>query len=204
MTRPVLDPVISWYIPPHLLSEKEPRELCPTRDIFQARLDTLYQESIRLGSLSEEETALLVATAGEIGNNCFDHNLGQWQDQTGCWFSWFQVENKEGLFVVIADRGQGILASLKRVQPDLRTEEEALRVAFEQRISGRSPERRGNGLKFVRSVINGHGERGLLFFSGSAKIQWGGNQTLAKALEVDKIENKQGTGTFALIVWGKR
>jgi hypothetical protein len=55
--------------------------------------------------------------------------------------------------IVLADRGQGILTTLKRVKPQLRTASEALNVAFTETLSGRRPEARGNGLKFVRSVI---------------------------------------------------
>ncbi|MBI5614261.1 hypothetical protein HY947_05025 [Candidatus Gottesmanbacteria bacterium] len=55
--------------------------------------------------------------------------------------------------IVLADRGQGILATLRRVKPELSSASAALRVAFTETISGRRPESRGNGLKFVRSVI---------------------------------------------------
>jgi hypothetical protein len=39
------------------------------------------------------------------------------------------------------------------VRPELSSDAEALRIAFTERISGRAPEQRGNGLKFVRSVL---------------------------------------------------
>jgi len=55
--------------------------------------------------------------------------------------------------VVLADRGQGILTTLKRVRPWLVNSNEAIRVAFTEMVSGRYPETRGNGLKFVRSII---------------------------------------------------
>ena len=55
--------------------------------------------------------------------------------------------------VVLADRGLGILATLQRVRPQLTNSKEALRVAFTETVSGRYPEVRGNGLKFVRSII---------------------------------------------------
>lgn len=55
--------------------------------------------------------------------------------------------------VVLADRGQGILTTLKRVRPNLTMADEALKVAFTETVSGRFPETRGNGLKFVRSII---------------------------------------------------
>ena len=55
--------------------------------------------------------------------------------------------------IVLADRGQGILTTLKRVRPELINSSEAMRLAFTETISGRYPETRGNGLKFVRSII---------------------------------------------------
>ncbi|MEK7470448.1 MAG: hypothetical protein AAB622_00365 [Patescibacteria group bacterium] len=84
-----------------------------------------------------------------IGNNSFDHNLGNWPDIGGVLFS-YNLQNKS---VVLADRGLGILATLKRVLPELNSADEALKVAFTKTVSGRFPETRGNGLKFVRTII---------------------------------------------------
>ena len=53
----------------------------------------------------------------------------------------------------MADRGQGILNSLRRVRPDLQNDVDALRVAFTEQVSGRAPEKRGNGLKFVSEAV---------------------------------------------------
>ena len=128
-----------------LLSE----EYCPTRDVFGARLGRMAQEMEKREFL-KETYALLAAIAGEIGNNAFDHNLGSWHDVPGIYFV-YDLENR---FMVIADRGQGLLATLKRVAPELQTENQAIKMAFTKVISGRSPERRGNGLKFVESVVH--------------------------------------------------
>lgn len=120
---------------------------CQTRDIFQARLEKL--QHVLIGKVPESAVSLLSAVAGEIGNNSFDHNLGNWPDVAGIYFS-YDMRNKN---IVLADRGQGILATLKRVRPELIDASEALKVAFSETLSGRFPEARGNGLKFVRSVI---------------------------------------------------
>lgn len=120
---------------------------CQTRDEFQARLEKL--QSALKGKVSLSEISLLSAVAGEIGNNSFDHNLGNWADIPGIFFSYDMKEN----IIVLADRGQGILTTLRRVKPELDSSVEALKVAFTEIISGRMPEARGNGLKFVRSVI---------------------------------------------------
>lgn len=120
---------------------------CQTRDVFAARLEQLQSRLGRIAMLST--VSLVTAVAGEIGNNSYDHNLGNWPDITGILFSY----DVRGKIVVLADRGIGILASLKRVRPELDDADEALKVAFTETISGRFPETRGNGLKFVRSVI---------------------------------------------------
>ena len=120
---------------------------CQTRDEFQARLEKL--QSVLKNKVSLSMISLLSAVAGEIGNNSFDHNLGNWPDVPGVFFSYDMKEN----IIILADRGQGILATLKRVKPELTNADEALKVAFTEIISGRMPEARGNGLKFVRSVI---------------------------------------------------
>lgn len=198
----VIEHAVEWYCAPAPSRHGEDKEVCPTRDVFQARLDTFYRETTARGFLTEDEAALLIAITGEIGNNCFDHNLGQWPDQIGCWFSW--TASKGEALCAVADRGQGILNSLKRIRPDLRDEAEALKIAFEQRLSGRSPEQRGNGLKFVRSVVNHSERRGLSFFSGSVEIRLGRNPRLEKILPGDIIHQKRGTGTLAVVLWGQK
>jgi len=120
---------------------------CSTRDVFQARLEKL--QIVLQGKVPESAVSLLCAVAGEIGNNSFDHNIGNWPDVIGVYFS-YNLRNRN---IVLADRGLGILKTLKRVKPELNNASEALKVAFTETISGRLPEARGNGLKFVRSVI---------------------------------------------------
>lgn len=123
---------------------------CPTRDVFQARLEQLQSKLNSLVSLPT--MSLVTAVAGEIGNNSFDHNLGNWPDVPGTFFA-YSLRNRS---VALADRGLGILATLKRARSELKDEREALKIAFTQTISGRYPEARGNGLKFVRSIIIAH------------------------------------------------
>jgi hypothetical protein len=47
---------------------------------------------------------------------------------------------------------------------------EALRVAFKEVVSGRSPEQRGNGLKVVRSVAEKNAV-GVMMCSGLGKVE---------------------------------
>jgi excisionase family DNA binding protein len=137
---------------------------CPTSSIFQARLEKL--QSI----LGSDQTvgnyfSLLVSVSGEIGNNSFDHNLGNWPDVAGIFFA-FDTNKRQ---IVLADRGLGILHTLKRVKPELMNDAQALEVAFTEIISGRKPEARGNGLKFVRQVAQGY-PINLLFLTGNAQV----------------------------------
>jgi len=127
--------------------EPNPDVYCQTRDIFQARLEKLQSELSKITPI--EVVSLITAVAGEIGNNSFDHNLGNWPDIPGVFFS-YAMRNRK---VVLADRGQGILTTLKRVRSELANSSEALKMAFTETVSGRYPETRGNGLKFVRSII---------------------------------------------------
>lgn len=143
--------------------ELSPDIYCQTRDIFQSRLELFQSRLIRTQPLPV--ASLVTAIAGEIGNNSFDHNLGNWPDIPGVYFS-YQLRNAS---VVLSDRGQGILTTLKRARKDLTNHNDALYAAFTQTISGRYLETRGNGLKFVRSIIVGHPFT-LYFQTGDAYI----------------------------------
>lgn len=184
---------MEWFQNPR--SPATEREVCPTRDVFQGRLDTMLRELGRQ-KLNETNISLFTALLGELGNNCFDHNLGQWRDVIGCRFHYgFQTGN---LWGVIVDRGQGVCSSLRRVLPAIRDDEEALEIAFHKKLSGRSPEKRGNGLKFVRSVINGNENRGLFFVSGEAFRFFGG---IKKEMRKCLPEKLAGKGTFAFVLF---
>lgn len=191
-----IEKAYKWYAEPIAVKQSS-NEISSSRDIFQARLTRMHEDFLRQYK-NENETALLSAVVGEIGNNCFDHNLGQWKDIPGCWFQF--ASEKQHVFIVIADRGQGVLSSLKRVAPELKDDQMAVETAFEKRISGRSPEKRGNGLKFVRNAINGHSSRGLGFLSGKGKVFFGGlSSDLKNKMGPPKIHSSGGT--FSLIQW---
>lgn len=137
-------------------------QYCHTHDIFTARLDTLsallYQNAD-----TKEMASLLVAVIGEIGNNSFDHNFGNWPDVPGIFFSY----NTDKRIILLADRGVGVRATLLRVRPNLKDDRDALQVAFREHVSGRAPEQRGNGLKFVHNVAVGY-SLGISLHSGTA------------------------------------
>ena len=114
----------------------------------------------------EKLYSLIVLVAGEIGDNSFAHNLGKWPDIPGIFFG-YDLQKK---IIVLADRGLGVLETLRRVRPELSTHVAALEVAFTEFISGRSPEKRGNGLKLVREVVTTQ-PISLFFASGDAEAR---------------------------------
>lgn len=161
----------------------EPKFYCADSSIFQSRLHELETEMQSIPEF-KDEFSLITSTVGEIGNNSFDHNLGSWPDIRGIFFA-YDLRKKQ---IVLADRGQGILTTLKRVKPELSDDESALKTAFTEKISGRAPENRGNGLKFVKLVI---GEIiktmtvKLYFQSGNAALQIKNGETVLKIFKSD-------------------
>jgi len=141
---------------------------CQTRDIFQARLDKMMGGLLGIKNFKEEDVYLISAMVGEIGNNSFDHNLGKWTDIAGVFFGYEAKGDK--LKIVLADRGQGVLKTLKQIKPDIKNDSEALKIAFTEKISGRAPENRGNGLKFVKENVKNK-KMHLIFISGNAQAE---------------------------------
>jgi len=137
---------------------------CQTSSIFNARLTRMQNELMHKPEF-EKLYSLIVLIAGEIGDNSFAHNLGKWPDTPGIFFAY---DISKGI-IVLADRGLGILKTLRQVKPKLPNHIEAMKVAFTEFISGRAPEKRGNGLKLVREVIMKQ-PIDLFFTSGDAEL----------------------------------
>ena len=160
---------------------------CRTRDVFQARLESFQHKLTKLTNI--QTSSLITAIAGEIGNNSFDHNLGNWPDILGIFFS-FTPSKK----VVLADRGQGILTTLKRVDSTLKTHAQALTTAFTKTISARPLESRGNGLKFVKSIVTSHPFK-LSFQTGNALLELSKKENLVNV----KVAQETLRGCFVII-----
>jgi len=84
-------------------TEISPQFYCANSAAFQTKLITLQNRLAEMRELSLL-FPLIVAVAGEIGNNSFDHNLGNWPDIPGVFFSYSIRDRK----LVLADRGQFI------------------------------------------------------------------------------------------------
>lgn len=170
---------------------EEPPDIfyCQNSSIFQAKLSKMESEFGRQDSL-KEIFSLLVAITGEIGNNTFDHNIGNWPDMPGLFFG-YDLNSKQ---IVLADRGQGIYNTLKRVKPELTNDSGALKTAFTEILSGRAPESRGNGLKYVKRIVEMIPIE-LFFQSGNAELNIEKNNSEINT----KIARKKIQGCFALI-----
>lgn len=175
-------------------SMNEPQNLpsewhCPTSDVFKARLERMATDLFARLS-TNEQAPLITSSVGEIGNNSYDHNLGNWPDIHGVFFAYDLGKR----IIVLADRGVGILATLSRVRPQLATHAEALEVAFTEIITGRAPEHRGNGLKYVRRAI-GELKANLRFWTGDAYL------SISSASQAPKITPSEVTvhGCVAVI-----
>lgn len=166
---------------------------CRDSSVFQGRLSKLQ---LALSNVKDEniqnKISLLVAVAGEIGNNSFDHNLGNWPDVAGLFFA-YDINKKQ---IILADRGVGILKTLSRVRPELKDDKTALKVALTEIVSGRAPEERGNGLKFVRKIVEGYNFN-LHFQTGNAEININADN---KDLFI-KLSQNNYRGIFARLTW---
>lgn len=142
---------------------------CPTSSIFNARLQKMEYALVQKPGF-EKLYSLITLVTGEIGDNSFAHNLGKWPDMAGIFFGYDLAKR----IIVLADRGLGILETLRQVRPELPSHVAAVSVAFTEFISGRAPEKRGNGLKLVREVVTEQ-PIDLFFTSGDAEVRMRGS-----------------------------
>jgi len=130
----------------------------------------------------EKLYSLIVLITGEIGDNSFAHNLGKWPDTAGIFFGYDLTKR----IIVLADRGLGILETLRQVRPRLSSHVEAMEVAFTEFISGRAPEKRGNGLKLVREVVTDQ-PFDLFYTSGDAEVHMKGADKVFRVTRGQRI-----------------
>jgi hypothetical protein len=162
---------------------------CQNSSVFQGRLSRLESDLSKIPGW-DLNFSILSLMAGEIGDNSFAHNLGNWPDVPGIFFA-YNNENRE---IVLADRGRGILKTLRAIRPELINDATALKVAFTEILSGRAPESRGNGLKSVRMVVKKH-PVSLFFQSGNAVLKL---KKMDQNLNIS-ISEKSFHGCLALI-----
>ena len=105
---------------------------CQTADIFQARLSRFERSLGAIPDLKNTFT-LISSVTGEVGNNSFDHNIGNWPDIPGIFFGYDLARR----YLVLADRGQGVLKRSSGTASTL-NDTEAIAVAFTKIISPRA------------------------------------------------------------------
>ena len=175
-------------LPPELPNEY----YCERSDRFTSRVAKMGVELQNAGSISEDMASLLTLVAGEIGDNSFAHNGANWPDIPGVFYA-YDIDKR---LIVLADRGRGVKATLRQIRPSLTTDMDALKVAFTEIVSGRSPEKRGNGLKVVRNVIESK-EIGLSFRSGIGLV----DIPLGPGLMQIRMTDENIRGTYAVILF---
>lgn len=123
---------------------------CRYIDQFSGRLGH-FQEIFERFGLTEDEARRATNVVAELGNNVFDHNLGNWPTEIGGAFIAAQrYPNLKVIDTVVADPGVGFLGSLKSAYPELQDDVAAIRLALSGK-TGRIGEDRGNGLHFVQT-----------------------------------------------------
>lgn len=154
---------------------------CSTSSTFNARLTKMEHALIQKPGF-EKLYSLITLIAGEIGDNSFAHNLGKWPDTAGIFFG-YDLTKK---IIMLADRGLGILETLRRVRPELSSHVAAVNVAFTEFVSGRAPEKRGNGLKLVREVVMEQ-PIDLYFTSGDAEVRMKGPDKVFRVTRGERV-----------------
>lgn len=157
----------------------EPDFYCSTSDRFKTRLEKMAHE-IDAHPSWQKFGSLISSAAGEIGNNSFDHNLGNWPDIAGVFFAYDLGKRT----IVLADRGVGVLTTLRLVRPKLKTDADALHTAFTEIVTSRTAEHRGNGLKYVTEALINAGAD-LVFRSGDAMLEIGRGKSGLKITKTD-------------------
>jgi hypothetical protein len=189
MSDPHIQKAFDWLSKENGENFLAPDEHCPTRDVFQARLEKM-NIVIKSKSGLIDSASLIVIIAGEIGNNAFDHNLGNWRDVSGVYYTYDVSER----YIVIADRGLGIQTTLRRVRPELHDDCSALTVAFKEIVTSRAPEKRGNGLKLVEKVVRAQNMQ-LDFYSGF------GHYRVEAGEAACSVEEKERSGVLAVLTF---
>lgn len=123
---------------------------CSSRDQFDGRLGRFISMFQHFG-LDENEAKRATSVIGELGNNTFDHNLGNWPtDIGGCIIAAQNYPNFKRIQVVVGDPGVGFFGSLKAAFPELKSDIEAIKKGLAGN-TGRIGEVRGNGLRIIQN-----------------------------------------------------
>ncbi|MEK7459646.1 MAG: hypothetical protein AAB636_01105 [Patescibacteria group bacterium] len=143
---------------------------CRYNDEFSSRLGR-FERMFKNFGLNEEDTKRALVIVGELGNNVFDHNLGNWPTNfSGAIITAHNYPETKRIEFVVGDAGVGFLGSLQNAFPNLSDDVEAIKKGLEG-YTGRVGENRGNGLKTIQdwTINNFHGM--LTIHSGGGLVQ---------------------------------
>lgn len=160
---------------------------CYYRDEFNARLGRFIVMFKNFG-LSESDAQRATALVGELGNNVFDHNLGNWPTTISrCIIAAQHYPNTHSIEIAVGDPGVGFYGSLKTAFPTVSNDIEAIKLGLAGN-TGRVGEIRGNGLKLIQQWT-------LQNFSGTVMIHSGDGLVIVDktSMKVSKVNKILGT-----------
>lgn len=153
----------------HVEVREQNQELSPSKeDLLQLQTYTYKPEfygsyeaiiaSLKKIGVSEDMSMLVSSSLGEIIDNAFSHNIGQWSNDIGPLVTALMQNDsqKRELTISICDFGVGFLHTLRNNYPEISTEKEAIQLALKANTTGRPNQRGGNGLLFLqKNIFNG-------------------------------------------------
>ena len=165
---------------------------CLYQDEFSARLSRFITMFQNFG-LSENDAQRATAVVGELGNNVFDHNLGNWPTNiSGCIIVAQHYPSTHTIEIAVGDPGVGFYGSLKAGFPDLVNDTEAIKLGLAGN-TGRVGEIRGNGLKLIQQWT-------LQNFSGKVMIHSGNGLVIVDKSGMKDTKVNKILGTVAQFV----
>ncbi len=165
---------------------------CYYRDEFNARLSRFITMFMNFG-LSESDAQRATALVGELGNNVFDHNLGNWPtDVSGCIIAAQHYPNVHAIEIAVGDPGVGFSGSLIAAFPKISNDIEAIKLGLAGN-TGRMGEIRGNGLKLIQQWT-------LQNFAGKVMIHSGNGLVIVDKSGMKDTKVNKILGTVAQFV----
>ncbi|MDP2930727.1 MAG: hypothetical protein Q8N56_03970 [bacterium] len=147
---------------------------CIFRDDLEARLGSKIRRMFFHFGLNENEEPMATSLVGELGNNVFDHNDGQWPTSVRGAIILAQMNPQQRMAeVVVADPGIGFSGSLKALNPNIANDVDAIKLGLTG-ATGRIGERRGQGLQIVQDWT-------IKKFAGIVKIHSGSGLVVVDA-----------------------
>ena len=154
---------------------------CVFRDELNARLGKINRMFSSFG-LKEAEASMATSLVGELGNNVFDHNDGQWPTSVRGAIILAQMNPLKGrIEVIVADPGIGFRRSLAALDPSVTNDAEAIKLGLSG-VTGRIGERRGQGLRIVQDWTINNFAGIVRIHSGSGLVVVDANGTHAESV----------------------